>query len=379
MARDISQRLTRLATRRSGMDRLSRLSFDAQMAVIANSLGTEAWQKRATTAQPNTRYALGAMQEVGPDSTRISLETAERVRNQLEKGLTAAGLSVEFRLQGSVPSNTHIRGVSDVDLLNLDTSFFIYAPYGALAGTYYAAAPGRNSITVLTDLRTQAEKILKSKFPEATVDCSGGKAINISGGSLARPVDVVPSHWYNTAEYQRTLSETERGVVILDRKVPETHDNWPFKHIALIGDRDTLSYGGLKKAIRLAKNVKSDAEADGTKITLPSFDIAAAMYHADLVTLQAGALYELAILAETQRHLDWLTRNESEAQKLRVPDGSRPIFNTPEKLRGLRALSVEMDDLMTEVAREQDSRLRSSPGQFSDSRAVLSKSYIPAV
>src|SRR5260221_12804698 len=149
--------------------------------------------------QSHTRYALGAMQEVDADYTRISRETAERVGAQLKTGLTNAGISADFRLQGSVPLNVHIRGVSDVDLLALDAGFMTYSTTGVLSqqGHYTAAAGTRTAIEALSTLRAEAEKILKNKYPAATVDTSGGKAINISGGSLPRPVDVVPSHWHD--------------------------------------------------------------------------------------------------------------------------------------------------------------------------------------
>lgn len=129
MARDINSRLNQLRSRRQGTDRLGRLNTAAQLEVIAKSLTEESWQKRAST-KPYTRYALGSMQEVSAEYTRISLETAERVGRQLNTGLTTAGFSVDFRLQGSVPLNVHIRGISDVDLLNIDTSFFTYATAG---------------------------------------------------------------------------------------------------------------------------------------------------------------------------------------------------------------------------------------------------------
>jgi hypothetical protein len=53
-------------------------------------------------------------------------------------------------------------------------------------------------------------------------------------------------------------------------------------------DKEVL--GGLKKAIRLCKNVRSDAEH---AIALPSFDIAALMYHANKPSLTIGYIYEL--------------------------------------------------------------------------------------
>lgn len=378
MARNVTGRLARLKDRRFGTDRLARLAADAQIELLAKSYIEEAWQKRAPSNKPNTRYALGAMQEVGPDYTKVSVDTAQRVGNQLKSGLEAAGYSVDFRLQGSVPANLHIRGVSDVDLLNLDTSFYTYATAGrrSALGLYTIPTP-KTSIGVLTSLRNEAEKILKAKFPAADVDCSGAKAIKIAGGSLARPVDVVPSHWFDTVDYQTTLEEHDRGVTILNKKVPITIDNVPFLHIKRINDRDTQTMGGLKKAIRLCKNVKNDAEEEGTVIGLPSFDIASTMYHADPKALAVGAFYELGILAETQRFLDYLTQNEEEAKKLYVPDGSRKIFDTQEKLRGLRALSIEMDDLLTEVAKEQVPNLGPKPTWY-DSRAALAKSVIPA-
>ena len=156
----------------------------------------------------------------------------------------------------------------------------------------------------------------------------------------------------------------------LNTKVPETLDNLPFLHIKRVHERDAKTLGGLKKSIRLCKNVKSDAKSDGKTINLPSFDIAAIMYHADLAALLTGAVYELGILAETQRYLDWATTNESEAVKLLVPDGSRPILDTRAKLDGLRTLSVEMDDLAREVAKEQG--LSPVLGEPSLSEVVLS-------
>ena len=65
MARDIDKRLQQLHTRRRGIDRLIRLNEDARSDVLARSLNDESWQSRTSTAKPYTRYALGAMQEVG--------------------------------------------------------------------------------------------------------------------------------------------------------------------------------------------------------------------------------------------------------------------------------------------------------------------------
>jgi hypothetical protein len=305
-----------------------------------------------------------------PDYTKVSVDTAMRVANQLEKRVTTFPL--DFRLQGSVPLNVHIRGVSDVDLLTLiDEQFFIYDRTGvkALAGAYFPSA--LSSLQQLKDLRAEEEPALEAAFPKANVDKSGSKAIKISGGSLPRSVDVVPSHWFDTAAYQRSGAIHDRGVIILDRKANQTVENYPFKHIELVSMRDATVQGSLKKAIRLCKNVKSDADGD---IPLPSFDIAAVMFHADQAVLRRGAVYELAILAETQRHLDYLHGHQEEAKQLEVPDGTRRIFDTQQKLDGLLYLSIEMDALLKAVALEHIGLRREISNV--EARQVLSSIFV---
>ncbi|WP_426699652.1 hypothetical protein ACPPVV_09450 [Rhodanobacter sp. Col0626] len=349
MARNIEEKISSLQTRRKGADRYAVLAADgvALESYQRKRYIPEAWEQRAGN-KPYTRYALGAMQEVDPDYTRISMETAQRVANQL--GKRVGGFNLEFRLQGSVPLNVHIRGVSDVDVLTLiDQQFFSYDPNGIKSSTYYPSSD--TSLDQLTQLRREEESALKSAFPMATVDTSGSKAIKISGGSLARSVDVVPSHWYDHADYQASGALHDRGVIILDRKANKTVTNYPFKHIKLVSDRDVFTAGGLKKAIRLCKNAKADSDRD---IALPSFDIAATMFHADQAALRMGAAYELAILAETQRHLDYLYSHPDEAARLYVPDGTRRIFDTDAKISALLRLSCEMDELFKAVVAEHD-------------------------
>lgn len=352
MARDINERLMRLNDRRKGRDRLAQLNESARYDVLAKSLNRESWERRAP-AQPYTRYALGAMQPVGAEYTQKSIESAERVGKQLETALVAAGRPVTFKLQGSVPLDVHIRGVSDVDLLTLDRDFYTYARAGLRSlGGWYSGQTSETSLGVLGTIRSKAEEKLKTAYPSAVVDCSGGKCIAISGGSLERPVDVVPAHWHDTVDYQQTGAAHDRGVTILNKKVPETVANLPFLHMKLISDRDGIVLGGLRKAIRLTKTVKSDATNQTGVDNLPSFDIAALLYHANQEALRVGYLYELAILEETQRFFDWCYRNQEQAKLYRTPDGSRAVLNTPAKMDGLLHLSVELDDLARSVRAE---------------------------
>lgn len=358
MAREINDRLARLNSRRKGTDRVYQLDESFRSEVIAKSYTQESWQKRETARQ-YTQYALGAMQEVDAAYTQKSVDTAARVGKQLEQGLAANGIPVVFRLQGSVPLNVHIRGVSDVDLLTLASDFHTYEP-GGLRDTlgFYRSPTTRTSLSVLSNIRSNAETLLKTRYWGATVDCSGGKCISLSGGSLERPVDVVPAHYHDTLDYQRSGADHDRGVTILNKIIPETIDNLPFLHIHRVHERDRELLGGLKMAIRLAKTVKSDASNEAGAAKLPSFDIAALMYHANQDALRIGYHFELAVLEETQRFFDWCYRNEGQAALLRTPDGSRAILNTKDKRDGLLTISSELDDLANAVRVEQLGNLR---------------------
>lgn len=374
MNTSINDRISRLRSRRLGLDRSSIIAMDAKDFIVNRSLTPEAWENRAKD-KPSTTFALGAMQEVDPTYTRISIETAERVSNQLSKRTTG---NMAFELQGSVPLNVHIRGVSDVDLLALEADFHTYDSRGYMSTSgQYNSPTSRTSVEVLSARREEVSRALRDAFPAATIDSSGSKAIKLQGGSLARPVDVVPSHWHDTINYQVSRQKHDRAITILDSHKKNTIENWPFLHIKMIRERCDTTGGGLRKSIRLCKNLKAELEAEGKNVTISSFDIASIMYHANMSNISAGSYYELAILAETQRYLDYLWRNKEEAKQLVVPDGSRFIFDTDGKFNGLLHLSVAMDSLLRDVAKEQNYLLNLSEKPLLDaSRMAVTNAMI---
>ena len=83
------------------------------------------------------------------------------------------------------------------------------------------------------------------------------------------------------------------------------------------------------------------------------------------------------ILAEATRFLDYLARRKDYARTLSVPDGSRKIFDSEEKLEGLVLLSLEMDDLAEKVSREQKKLIESIPLLQEQVIDFLRKAYIP--
>jgi hypothetical protein len=228
---DFDQRLRNLRDRRLGLTASLAKSVTAADSAIMESraLKEEAYQRRA--AGRATKYALGVMQAVDPEYTQNSYDEGDRVQHQLRDALEGE-ISVEFKYQGSVPLDIHIRGVSDIDMLVLRDDFFTYDPSGAAAvAGHYRNPIADTPVSRMRRLRSRCETILTGAYPAANVDTSGAKSITLSGGSLRRKVDVVPSHWHDTAQYQLSGQEHERGVSILVMDENRTAKNLPFVHI----------------------------------------------------------------------------------------------------------------------------------------------------
>lgn len=338
-----TQKLANMRNRRLGLDSTNGLSKSASF--IEAAALTEAYETRAKTEA--IKYALGAMQALEPKYTQISFQEGERVRNQLNTGLQNAGIPAAFDYQGSVPLNVHIRLASDIDLLVLHGGFVTVDWTGPKASTY-STLPN----SVLGDmlvLRSQCEQILDQKFPAVTVDKSGAKSISLSGGSLQRKVDVVPGHWHDTATYQNTKAKHDREVKILNKDEGTLISNRPFLHMLRIEEKNLVTNDGVKKVTRLLKSIRKDAVKD---IKLSSYDIAALVWNFDNDALNKPYYLELSLVAETQRHLQYLVDNPGFTKTLVAPDLSRKIIDSPEKVLALQLLKMEVDQLAEDIARE---------------------------
>ena len=61
-----------------------------------------------------------AMKSVEPSYTAKTKEAGEKVKGHLDTGLS----NKTYRYQGSVMTNTHIKGYSDIDLLVISNKFY---------------------------------------------------------------------------------------------------------------------------------------------------------------------------------------------------------------------------------------------------------------
>lgn len=344
---NFENRLTSLKNRRQGTAERDRLEKGMYLN-YGDYRAKEAHEKLHENAA--IKYVIGSMAAVSPNSTKISKDEGERVASTLLDMLKTLGINAEARMQGSVALDIHIEGHSDVDMLILKSDVITVQLPVLPASHYSDSSDARSMVDILKELRLQSEAKLKSRYHAAEVDTSGAKSITLSGGSLKRKVDIVPSCWYDTHEYQRTNLEHFRAVKIYDKDNHTLIENKPFLHIKKVNDRDAQYGGNLKKVTRLMKNIIADMpeykKSKAKKLT--SYDIAAIAYSMN-ERLYSSQYLPLTLLDNLRSYLLVISYLEDTRNALIVPDESRKIFNTEEKVEALRLLYDEVVQLAEAV------------------------------
>lgn len=328
------------------MSRLDKLNLRRTDDSVAEAkLFNEAY--RNISQSESVKYVVGSMQPIDPEYTKNTYKQAERVRSQLENRLTD---SCEYKYQGSVTNDTHIKAKSDIDLLVIIDKFYTVQSPQTPKNPYKG-----DPLQDLLDLRNEAERALEAAFSQARIDKSGNKSISIEGGSLTRKVDVVPSNWYHTNKYAESGNEIYRGVQILDKSVPTRLANTPFLHNAWIDHKDKNTQGGMRKASRLMKSLKYDSE----DIDLSSYDIVSIAFNMPDESLSYPKGGELRILSSCLDFCKKLQSDPNLRQSIEVPDGHRKVFcEGHATLSGLNQLTHELEQLANDVLRENQRSFR---------------------
>ncbi|MFT8334660.1 MAG: hypothetical protein ABF628_00625 [Acetobacter orientalis] len=389
MSTNYANKLHSLQARRTGGASLisKHMTMDgrvyADSVSVGDSIGIESYQVRAGNKSA-TRFALGAMQEVEKRFTDAALAEADRVKRYLQ-GKLRSRLKAEFELQGSVPMNLHIEGISDVDLLCLRTDYRTYSPKGesAKAGKYRswpAELEGVEPEDWLFELRNDVQRHLVACYGEKNdVNIESNKSIGLSGPSFAVKVDVVPAHWYHGVEYQRSKDKNDRGVSIYVLNEHKTVTNYPFRYMREVKSVDHQSNGGIKASIRLLKNLRADSDAKGNMRFLSSYDIAALICRLDPQQLALDEGSELRVMARLEQGLEALCYDESALMKLRTPDDTRCIIDKKEKTAEIKILIQELKGLNEMVAKE-NSDLYARKSRFAqDVGEILISTRIPLI
>ncbi|EMO83106.1 hypothetical protein [Leptospira santarosai] len=309
----------------------------------------------------NTDYILKAMAPVEKRFTDKLIEDGNRIESQISRRLMAEYPDLEFRRQGSVSNNTHIRFSSDVDVLVIIDKFYTVEPPLTVSNPYIGD-PKED----LTILRNQCKKEMAIAFPSTEIDDSGAISISIKGGSISRKVDIVPANWYHSVAFEEQGFEYLKGVMVFNRELYQRISNFPFLFNYLIEEKDDSTNGVTRMLIRFLKSVKADEEEDGKKFYLSSYDICSLVYRMPESFLNGLEIDRpISIIGSLVEWLNFLKQLSSVAFTIKVVDESRLIFDKKEKLDDLGPLTVAINDLY-EKARAESGNYFVSKAHFAE-------------
>ncbi len=301
-----------------------------------------------------------AMKAVEPSYTQRTKEAGEKVKQHLNAELT----DKTFRYQGSVMTDTHIKGFSDIDLLVISEKFYTYDLYrinqildsyeekskflnesiNKLESEKSGSSYSGDAYSDLKKLRLDSENILQRKYN--ICDISKPKAIKIKNLNLDREVDIVIANWYDDVSSIINDKGEYRGIQVYDKENNRKCDaDYPFLSIKRINGRSSDTNGRLKKMIRFMKNIKAHSDYD---IKLSSFDINAICYDIKTAEYQNLAYYELVNVIYNQLYS--ISNNTNHSNDLVSVDGREYIFrNQPTKLDSLKVMMNEIEGVYNDL------------------------------
>jgi hypothetical protein len=336
-----------------------RSQLDPENLIIEKSIKDELSSISYSDVLEYVRYAMNAVEYT---YTQRSKEAGENVKTHLANG----GITgVTFKYQGSVMTDTHIRGYSDIDLLVISEKFYMHdylninriLSESSLQSNYYPsqldkirreADGGIYQGSILDDLRglrENSENILRLKY--LNFDDSKPKSIWVKNTNLRREVDTVIANWYDDITSIISDKGSNRGIQVYNKHLnAQGKVDFPFISIERINNRSSLTSGRLKKMIRFLKNIKAKSSLT---ITLSSFDFNAICYDIDPAHYQTKTFYQLVPVIYTQ--LNSIASNLSKANSLTSVDGREYIFaNNAEKLQSLRNLMNEVNSIVSDLS-----------------------------
>lgn len=297
------------------------------------------------------KYVKHAMCAVDQDYTKRTKEAGEAAKQHLQEMIP----NVSFEYQGSIMTDTHIKGASDIDLLVMCEKFYgtdilkvrnelnngyghSYAEITRLRDFDNSFYPYQgNSTEDLKQLRKSIELVMTKNY--TTCDTSKAKSVKIKNLHLNRDVDVVTSSWFQSYDYVISGMPLEkRGIKIYDKytEIAEGPD-YPFLSIARINTKSAETNGRLKRMIRFLKNVRTDSNLN---IPLTSFDINAICYSINANEYISADYKTLVAIVWSHMYHMWYDNKQDE---LKSVVGDEYVFrNKPDKIEALRNLENEV-------------------------------------
>ncbi|GAB3719309.1 hypothetical protein GCM10027592_62830 [Spirosoma flavus] len=294
----------------------------------------------------DVKYLLESMRPIDQKYNDKTYTAAQRVQTHLQNGLELH-FERAYRTQGSVKTNTNIKVHSDFDLLTIVDKY--HYPQ-TLRSSYTASDPNQD----IKELRKQATKILKGIYDE--VDDSHEKCISIFNKSLGRKVDIVFGYWYHSDIYEETKNQRNdeyyRGIYLY--KFPNGPKNskadFPFAHIHQVNLKGDNTRDGMRRSIRLLKNLKADSDVELKN--LKSFQITSIVHSIDDNNLIYFPGTELALAKSVSVQMHRIIEDPNYRKQIKSPNGTETPLVADNLVPDIKLLKRDLDLLIEDSAKD---------------------------
>ncbi len=283
-----------------------------------------------------TKYALESMLEVDPAYGYQVYAISCKIQEKIAKELKKKGFQIAYRYQGELKTSTNIMLYGEVEIIVLKKNI-----------------TGKPHIEVQS-LALELMKILQGNPNFESVEYHDKTRIRITAVQPACKINILPSVWVNSREYNKTKNEIYRGITEFDFKNRKVKKYLPFLNIARINAKDDRVNGNLKNLIRLLKTLCADSE---DPLALKDSEISAIVYSMSREDLQADERHQLQLLPRVAARLYDLHLHGNQFDGLLSPSGKDRVFDgNPRKKAVIGKLHESLEELIDDIKKDLEKR-----------------------
>ena len=281
----------------------------------------------------SVKYALESMVEIDVSYAYKVYNNSRRIHELLNKELTKRDIEVEYRYQGALKTFTNILLYGDVEIIVLKKN------------------PSEKPHKDISELGAVLMDILSSgDYNFKSVDFSDKTRIRVIAQKPTCEIDILPSIWIETPDYNKTKNEVYRGIVEFDFEHRKVKKYLPFLNIARFNSKDNHTGGVLKCLSRLLMTLKKDAE---DTIALRDTEIKSMLYAIPEADLKVSQNQILALLPLMENHLNNLVVDDEFFKTIVSPSRMEKVFaSQPQKKEEIKKLHDALKKLISDIKEE---------------------------
>lgn len=271
------------------------------------------------------KYAMESMSEIDSAYAYKVYGVSRRIHELINRELLARNMRTDFRYQGALRVETHVRLYGEVDLLCI-------LPENA---------PHQHVYTLGQLIREIATK-QQTTFQSA--DYSDGVRIKLVTQKPDCRINVIPCSWISNPEYLERRNEIYRGIIEYNFKDKTRKKYLPFLNMGRVNNKDQETDGCYKMGVRLLRSLCVDES-----INLTNYELCGLIYHIQNAKITVPKNRRLGLLPVVSHHIQEAL-NDDTFQNIPSPSERELVFGSKAgKKEAVTKLQKSLDGLIGDL------------------------------